>query len=77
VRLFPRLADESDRSQQDADAAHEAASSIFVPADKAAICADCGGIFLYTTGACPGCGSHQWVLLNPSLWVAKAMREAK
>ena len=40
--------------------------SIYIPADQAAICADCGGVFLYANGQCPGCGSKQWVLLEPS-----------
>ena len=56
----------------------EAKLSIFIPASQAAICADCGGIFLLVSGQCPGCGSKQWVLLQPSPQVAfSTMKEGK
>ncbi len=42
----------------------DAQVSIYVPAAQAAICADCGGVFLYVNGQCPGCGSKHWVLLE-------------
>lgn len=49
----------------------EAKLSIFVPASMAAVCADCGGVFLLTAGQCPGCTSRQWVLLESAPIVAK------
>jgi len=37
---------------------------VFIPATLAAICADCEGVFLLPAGACPGCGSHQYVVMK-------------
>ena len=37
---------------------------IFIPEDKAAVCADCFGVFLYENSQCPGCGSKHWTLLK-------------
>lgn len=42
----------------------QAVLSIFVPANQAAICADCGGVFLLTARHCPGCSSSHWILLS-------------
>lgn len=44
----------------------QAVLSIFIPGEQAAICADCGGVFLLTARHCPGCGSAHWVLLEKS-----------
>lgn len=76
MRLFPRLADESDKAPK-LDALTEQTGGMFVPAADAAICADCGGVFLYRSGSCPGCGSKQYVLLNPSKWVAQSMQDTQ
>ena len=54
----------------------EAKLSIFIPASQAAVCADCGGIFLLTAGHCPGCSSKQWILLEPAQWVRESMNKA-
>lgn len=52
--------------------------SVFIPSSQAAICADsmCGGVFLLTAGKCPGCGSAQWVLMEPAQWVRESMDKA-
>ena len=42
----------------------QAILSIFIPGNQAAVCADCGGVFLLTARSCPGCGSKQWILLS-------------
>lgn len=55
----------------------EAKLSIFVPASMAAVCADCGGVFLLTAGQCPGCGSRQWVLLVPPPIAASLNKEER
>ena len=55
----------------------EAKLSIFIPAAQAAVCADCGGIFLLVAGQCPGCGSKQWVLLEPPPQVARNLEEER
>ena len=59
------------------EAIRQATLSIYVPADQAAICADCGGVFLYVNGQCPGCGSKQWVLLRPPTIAAAPNREER
>ena len=78
MKLFPRLADERDKSRTLEECAVETAS-MFIPADRAAICADaeCGGVFMVSARTCPGCGSKHFVLLNGASWMARAMREAK
>lgn len=55
----------------------EAKLSIFVPASMAAVCADCGGVFLLTAGQCPGCTSRQWVLLESAPIVASLNKEER
>lgn len=54
----------------------EAKLSIYIPASQAAVCADCNGVFLYVAGSCPGCGSHHYVLLEPSPFQAALNQEA-
>lgn len=52
-------------SQRLSDPNHPA-RFVFVPAHLAAVCGDCQGVFNAECGHCPGCGSGQWVLLNPA-----------
>ena len=52
----------------------QAVLSIFIPGDQAAVCADCGGVFLLTARHCPGCGSNHWVLLQTAAPVAQVER---
>ena len=54
----------------------QAVLSIFIPGNQAAICADCGGVFLLTARHCPGCGSKHWTLLNSAAPVARIEGEA-
>ena len=54
----------------------QAVLSIFIPGDQAAVCADCGGVFLLTARHCPGCSSKHWVLLQSAAPVARIEGEA-
>lgn len=47
------------RAETDGD---DPVAYVFIPADQAATCADCGGYFLHTRPRCPGCGSEHWIL---------------
>lgn len=37
---------------------------VFIPEDRAAVCGDCGGVFILEAGACSGCGSRHWSLFK-------------